>query len=195
MNISDILSFVGSNSYFFIFLLMIFEGPIVTLVTSFLASLGYFNVFLILFLAILGDLVADIVLFYIGRFGKLSFLAKKYKKKQPQLSKVKTLMLDNPFKALLLIKITAPLAPFGLIFAGTTKMKTLTFVTYATIISLLNKTVYTVLGYFAGVSIIYFFSNTQYAQFILPLIVILIFLVILGINKVKKRIKTNLNSK
>lgn len=49
---------------------MIIEGPVATIVAAMLASLGAFNVFVVLVLSILGDVIGDVVLYYLGyRFG------------------------------------------------------------------------------------------------------------------------------
>ena len=41
---------------------MIIEGPIITVIGAFLASLGFFNIGIIFFLSLLGDIVGDIIL-------------------------------------------------------------------------------------------------------------------------------------
>ena len=60
-------------------LLMTLEGPIVTIIAAFLASMGYFNVFAVFGLSVLGDVLGDIVLYFIGYFGGYRILSKAEK--------------------------------------------------------------------------------------------------------------------
>ncbi len=61
-----LLTFWG---YPIMLLLMTLEGPIVTMVAAFLSSMGYFNIFAVFGLSVLGDVLGDIVLYFIGYFG------------------------------------------------------------------------------------------------------------------------------
>lgn len=66
----DIFQFLHLYGYWIMLPLMIVEGPVVTLISAILASLGAFNVFVVLFLSILGDMIGDVILYWIGyRFG------------------------------------------------------------------------------------------------------------------------------
>lgn len=45
---------------------MVVEGPIVTSIAAFAASLGYLDIYMILIISLLGNLIPDILLFFIG---------------------------------------------------------------------------------------------------------------------------------
>lgn len=62
--------------YLIFFPLMVVEGPIVTVIAGYLAFLGYFNVYEIMILALLGDLVGDFICYFFGRFGRASIIKK-----------------------------------------------------------------------------------------------------------------------
>lgn len=65
-----IFQFLHLYGYWIMLPLMIIEGPVVTLISAILASLGAFNVFVVLFLSILGDMIGDVILYWTGyRFG------------------------------------------------------------------------------------------------------------------------------
>ena len=53
---------------------MIIEGPIVTIIAAMLASLGAFNVFLVLGFSILGDMIGDVALYYLGYYFGMGFV-------------------------------------------------------------------------------------------------------------------------
>jgi membrane protein DedA with SNARE-associated domain len=66
----NIFQFLHHYGYWMMVPLMILEGPIVTVIAAMLASLGAFNVFLVLIFSILGDVIGDVALYALGyRFG------------------------------------------------------------------------------------------------------------------------------
>ena len=69
-----IIQFLSEYGYWIAFPLMIIEGPIVTLIASFMASMGVFDVWFVLFLSVLGDLIADIIFYGIGRWKGMLFV-------------------------------------------------------------------------------------------------------------------------
>jgi membrane protein DedA with SNARE-associated domain len=48
------------------FILMALEGPVITIISSFGASFGYFNIGIVILLSILGDYVGDTFPFLFG---------------------------------------------------------------------------------------------------------------------------------
>lgn len=65
-----IFTFLQHYGYFMMLPLMILEGPIVTIISAMLASFGAFNVFMVLILSILGDVIGDVILYSLGyKFG------------------------------------------------------------------------------------------------------------------------------
>jgi membrane protein DedA with SNARE-associated domain len=66
----NIFQFLHQYGYWMMLPLMIIEGPIVTVIAAMLASLGAFNVFLVLILSIAGDIIGDVALYALGyRYG------------------------------------------------------------------------------------------------------------------------------
>ncbi len=59
-----------NHGYSAIFLLVLLEGPIVTIISSFFASMGYLNVFILYPLIVFSDIVGDVIWYYIGYLGK-----------------------------------------------------------------------------------------------------------------------------
>jgi membrane protein DedA with SNARE-associated domain len=66
----NIFQFLHQYGYWIMLPLMIIEGPVVTLIAAMLASLGAFNVFVVLLFSISGDIIGDIALYGLGyKFG------------------------------------------------------------------------------------------------------------------------------
>lgn len=53
---------------------MIIEGPVATLIAAMLASLGAFNVFIVLILSVAGDMIGDIILYGLGHKYGMAFV-------------------------------------------------------------------------------------------------------------------------
>jgi membrane protein DedA with SNARE-associated domain len=70
----NIFQFLQHYGYLVMLPLMIIEGPIVTVIAAMLASLGAFNVFLVLILSILGDVIGDVALYGLGYFFGIGFV-------------------------------------------------------------------------------------------------------------------------
>jgi membrane protein DedA with SNARE-associated domain len=62
----NIFQFLQHYGYLVMLPLMILEGPVVTVIAAMLASLGAFNVFLVLFFSILGDIIGDVAFYALG---------------------------------------------------------------------------------------------------------------------------------
>lgn len=119
------LLYIKTIGYPAMFLIMILEGPIITLIGAFLASLGIFNVFIVLSLSILGDIVGDIILYAIGYYGGANILpkAERFLKIQPAtIGKLKNYFIKHGRKTIFYVKSTTGLCWITFITAGTIKM-------------------------------------------------------------------------
>lgn len=71
-----IFDFLSQWGYLVMLPLMIIEGPVITVISAMLASLGAFNVFVVLILSILGDIIGDVILYSAGYFWGMKFVQK-----------------------------------------------------------------------------------------------------------------------
>lgn len=152
-NFVNVLQWVLHNSYPIIFLGMIIEGPIITAVSSFAATLGYFSLQTIFILAILGDLVGDFIWYGLGYFTRQT-LIKKYGHffgvSETRMEKIKYLLEKHPKKILFAIKLS-PLMPVpGLIIVGSSKMSLKKFMPIISLIILPKVILFMFVGYFFG---------------------------------------------
>jgi len=72
----QIFDFMSHHGYWVILPLMIIEGPIATIMAAILASLGAFNVWVVLFLSMLGDVTGDILFYMAGYIWGMKFVRK-----------------------------------------------------------------------------------------------------------------------
>jgi membrane-associated protein len=172
---AKILTSLEGLSYFIIFLIFIAEGPIVNFAAAFASSLGFFNVFIILVLAITGNIVGDTMYYFIGKFGKKGIID-KFVRKSFNSSKIKRLnkyLQNNPGKTLTVIKLTPAFPIPGLILAGAANMKFTTFVFYSILISAIQCSFITVLGFYSGAAFSLIFEYFRYGSYLAAGLVIL----------------------
>lgn len=66
---SEMAASLQNYGYILVFALTVIEGPIIVIISAFLATQGIFDIFIIALLGWLGDVVGDMLFFFAGRFG------------------------------------------------------------------------------------------------------------------------------
>ncbi len=74
MALDQLVLWLSDYGYLAIFPLAVAEGPIITVITGFLASLGLFNFWLTYLIVVIGDLVGDAIHYSLGRWGGRAFV-------------------------------------------------------------------------------------------------------------------------
>lgn len=168
LNLSDpnIISNLKMIGYPAMLLIMIVEGPIMTILAAFLASLGFFNVYIVLALSISGDIIGDIILYFIGYFGGAKALAKSEKilKIKPALvEKLEKLFSRHGKKTIFAVKSTTGLCWITFIAAGTLKMRFKDFILASFLGGIIWSGFLVISGYFFGYAFIKISSYIRYA--------------------------------
>lgn len=148
-----IFEFLRSYGYWLMLPLMIIEGPVVTIIAAMLASLGAFNVFAVLFLSMLGDMIGDILLYGAGYKWGMGFV-KGFGSKMGITEKV-VLKMENYFKkhggkTIFAVKSTTGLCWATFVAAGIVKMDFKKFVRYSFLGGIVWSGLLVSMGYFYG---------------------------------------------
>lgn len=147
----DIFSFVQNQSYMILFILMVVEGPIVTTVAAFASSLGYFNIWIIIFLAFLGDFTGDMFLYFFGRLGRRRYLREKrlFGISEKTFDRIENHFENHFGKTVYFSKMTLLAVP-SLILAGVSKAPPRKFAMWSAICGIHNMLIFSGIGYFLG---------------------------------------------
>jgi membrane protein DedA with SNARE-associated domain len=62
---------LAQYGYLVLFLVVVAEGPIATIIGAFVASQGYFDIYVVYAIAVVGDLFGDLAYYGIGRLGRV----------------------------------------------------------------------------------------------------------------------------
>lgn len=169
-------------------LVMIVEGPIATLLAAFAASLGFFNVYLVLILSMLGDIVGDIILYGLGYFGGAKTLekAERILKIKPALVlKMENLFNNHGKKTIFAVKSTTGLCWITFIAAGAVRMNFKEFLLGSFFGGIIWSGFLVIMGYFFGYAFERINEYIKYAGLII-FVVVAIFYVTVTIYKKRR---------
>jgi membrane protein DedA with SNARE-associated domain len=170
------LQFLQTSGYGIMLILMIIEGPIITYIASFAASLGIFNVFYVFIISFLGNFIGDLIFFYIGRISKEGAVEKYVHKSinETRMSRLKMYLEKNPGKTIAVIKLTPFLPVPGLILTGASNIKFKKFVVYSVLVTMAYSLVMVLLGFYSGVAFLTIAKYVKYIEYLIGGTVILI---------------------
>ena len=158
-NTTPILSYIllatNQFKYPLVFIGVIIEGPLLMIVSGFLLKLGFFSLAPLFIALVAGDLLADIIWYYIGRFLLGPFLQKHghFLSVTPELfEKAKQLFLRYHIKILFISKMTIGfgMAIVTLMTAGATKVPFRIYFILNLIGEIFLVAVLLLVGYFYG---------------------------------------------
>jgi len=171
--------------YWIVVPLAFFEGPVTSLIAGFMVRLGYLYLIPILILFVVGDIVPDIVYYFIGRYGNRTKIIKRYMSTSNFLSRnlsvVEKLWSDHGKKTMFFTKIAYGLSTPFLISAGLVKMPFKKFIKYELPISVIQYIVLIGIGYLLGTSfelVSTYVRGIEYITISLTAVMIIIFILV-----------------
>lgn len=182
-DVSGMLELLQMQSYVIVFLLMILEGPIVTAIAAFAASFGLMNIWIILFLSIIGKLIPDVLLYLIGRFGRTGPVERFVNKLGISKSKIKNLerrLREHAGKSIVFVKLVPPFPVPGIILAGFAKVPFKKFFIISLVFNIIASVIFAILGYYFGFamnSILKYYNMLDYIFVFLAIFAIILYIV------------------
>lgn len=175
MNLADIFHLLIRFGYPLIFVITIVEGPIVTVISSFLASLGYFNVYMVYAVVVSADMTGDILWYSLGYFGRKHFI-ERYGHyigiTTGRIIKLESHFSSHAGKTIFLAKITHAIGLPFIIAAGMARVRFKTFFFYSIWATLPKSLIFVLLGYYAGTS--YKKINTVLKDFTIAVVLLVV---------------------
>lgn len=187
---NGILSLIELHGYLFIFLIMILEGAIITYAAGFAASLGIFNIYIVLLLSILGNILADSIYYFIGRYMNKTLIEKKLINliSQERRDKISEFLKNHAGKTIFALKLTPGVAIPGLIVVGASKVDFLKFLFYSSSISVVYSLTFTLIGFYSGKAFGFLYPFVKYGEMFIGLFILFIVLIIFFLNRESKAI-------
>ena len=134
-----------------IFPIATLEGPIITMVSGFLISLGILSFVPTFLVVFAGDLISDSFYFWLGSRGRRFVERIKFLNITPaRLEKVEQHFENYPGKTLIVSKASYGVGSLFLIAAGVSKMAYQKFLEYITPLNAIRSTILLFIGYYLG---------------------------------------------
>ena len=171
---------IENYKYLAIFLIAVFEGPLVCLFAGFLVFSGYLSIIPTYITIVLGDFIPDVVYYFIGVYGDKKKLIEKYGSKfnfiSANINLLKKLWHEHGRKTMFFSKLAYGLSTPFLISAGLVKMPFKKFINLCLPITLFQHIIIMTIGYHLGYS---FAVAEKYIKFGYVTVAILFVIVII----------------
>lgn len=156
----------------------IIEGPIITVIGGFLASLGFLDIYIVYMISVAGDVIGDSIYYFIGRLGNHSIIPKYghyFGISEEKILYAKEHYRKHFLKTIVIGKITeAPIVPI-IIVAGVTKVDFKKFLLTIFLITLLKALVFSSIGFYFGKSYVIigrYLDNYFSAMFVVSIVLV-----------------------
>ncbi len=179
-SLSQILNWLIIYKYLVLFPIAVIEGPIITIISGFLVSLGSLNFLTAYLVLISGDMVGDLFYYSLGYFGRIQFINRwgKYLGfKLEQISALEKHYSKHGGKTLLLGKFTQIGGGPVLVTAGIIKMPLKKFLFYNFVFTVPKSLVLLIVGFYFGQA--YEQINKYYNK--IGLIITILLFIVLGV--------------
>ena len=178
--IATLVPWLIAHGYAVFFIAALIEGSLVSTAAGVVAALGFFNIFTVIFISLMGDVVGDLIYYGIGYKIKNSLNSKFLKYlgvTEERVQKTRELLHTHVNKSLILIKLSPFLGPPGLLIVGAVHVPFKKYFKTIVTISLIKALFFSLLGYFSGVAYLTLSKTVSSAERIIVPITIFIFLV------------------
>lgn len=180
-DLTILVPWIIAHGYFIFLVIAIIEGPFVTIAGGIAAALGYFNIYIIIILAISGDLGGDVLWYGLGYKSQNIIKSKFFRylgATDQRIIKMENLIHTNIRKAVIIAKLSPLIGPVGHIIIGTTRVSFKKFFETATAIAIPKSIFFALVGYFSVkvyLNINKTVSHTEYALLGIGIIIAVIY--------------------
>ena len=148
-----LVGLVASYGYVLIFLLAIVEGPIVSIIAGFVASLGYLHIVVAYIVVVVSDLVGDLLFYGLGRWGGEPALRRWGRRlgiTPERVARFESRFTRHRRKTLVIGKLTHAIGALVLVTAGIVRMSIAEFLTVNLLLTLPKSLLLVLVGYYFG---------------------------------------------
>jgi membrane protein DedA with SNARE-associated domain len=172
--------------YIILMPLAIIEGPIIAVICGFLVTLKVLNPLLVYVILVLGDIVGDGGIYYLGYSGK-RFL-KYFKVTEEKLEKAKTYFRDNHKKAIFMSKLVHGIGFTGLLAAGASHVPYKRYFKTCALISIVQSAIMILIGVLFGHAYVQIGKYLNYYAAVISIIGLIVLLIVF-IRKYKVNVR------
>ena len=191
LTFTDLVPWIIAHGYFIFFFTALIEGPLVTTAAGVAAALGYYNIVIIVLIAIAGDLTADVIYYFIGYHSRILVIERyghHFGITRERIEKIEKMVHKNFKKTMLIVKVS-PIIPIpGLIAIGASRVSLKKFVEMSLLITAPKSLLFALLGFYSGKAYAHLGNNITNGSYIIGGLILVIFVVYLIYQKITSRI-------
>ena len=153
MSTSAIIHFLILYRYPLLFLVVAVEGPIATVISGFLSTLGYLNVYTVYAVVVLGDLAGDSFHYALGRWGRTALIERwghYLGITHERILRLEKHFVDHGGKTLFIGKLTQVIGALVLQAAGAARMPFRKFLWYNLLATMIKSLALLLIGMYFG---------------------------------------------
>jgi membrane protein DedA with SNARE-associated domain len=151
---SHIAALLLEYRWFILVPLSFVESPVVAFISGTMASMGYFNIFVLGAFFFIKDLLLDGILYYVGHRGvKTAFVHRmlgRFNIEEAHFDEVRRQWESHPMRTMLVGKVSYGIALGFIVAAGAIQMSLKKFFGYGALAAILQYWTLLLLGYFFG---------------------------------------------
>ncbi len=153
---ASIFSLLFAYRYFALFVIMVVEGPIITVIGGFLSSVGALNLYVTFAVVVIGDVVGDSIYYALGRWGRWGFIDRwghYVGITRERVEKIERHFDKHSGKTLVLGKLTHAIGSIILFAAGVSRMSYWRFLWFNFVATLPKSLLFILVGFYFGASL------------------------------------------
>jgi membrane protein DedA with SNARE-associated domain len=196
LTLTALVPWVIAHGYFIFYVAAVIEGTLVTTAAGIASGFGYFNIVIIILIAIAGDLTADVVYYFIGYHSR-SLILERYGHHfgvtKERLEKISGMVHKNFGKTMFIIKIS-PFIPIpGLIAIGASRVSLRKFIEMSLLITAPKAIFFALLGFYSGKTYIYLTDTINNGYYAAGGLILVIFIIYFTYQKITSRVTKDTN--
>ncbi len=194
LKLTLLVPWVITHGYFIFFIATIIEGTMVTIAAGVATGLGYFNIWLIILIAISGDLIADTFFYLIGYYSRSLIIEKHghlFGLTKERVEKIEKMVHNHLIKTMVVIKLS-PFIPIpGLIAIGATRVSIRRYIETSLLITVPKATFFVLLGFYSAKTYMYLSSKINNDIYIISSLILIIAIIFIIFKKISSNTTKN----
>jgi membrane protein DedA with SNARE-associated domain len=182
---------VIAHGYFIFFIISVAEGTAINVSGGVASALGYFNIGIIIFLAILADSTADLIYYSIGYFSR-KFIIEKHGKvfglTAEKIGKIENTLNKNLKKSMGVMKLSAVTSVPGLMTIGASRIPLKRVIPISLLVATPKCLFFVLIGFYSAKTYVYLNDLINKSSYILLGLSLLLILIFILYNKVTSKI-------
>jgi len=190
MTVVTVIGWLAAYRYAILFPLAVFEGPIITILAGFLASLGQMNLWICYPLIVIADVIGDVFMYAQGRWGGKPIVEKWghfFGIKPTIIVRLEEHFKRHPGKTLLFGKISHFLGGPILIAAGMARMPLPAFIWFNFLGTVPKSLILLLIGFYFGAAYATFDAFFKFAGWAVAILIVLCIIVYAIAAKASKK--------